>query len=170
MLYICESDEEYHFLFFIIKKKKKKNKIMEKKIVRGDIFIIPNMPTTLGEGALFAKMMCPKLESVGIKNTPDNEVLIQVWVTSPECDNWPDHHRSYNDMMGGTEDEMFPGYLPSSLFKDKKEGDIVSFENDTTRFELTCTQKNYRYRAFGNFEKVLSDLLNAYKAYDTIDV
>ena len=140
-----------------------------KKVVKGDIFIIPNMPTTLGEGTLFNKMMRPKLESVGLKNTPDNEVLIQVWVTSSECDNWPNHHGAYNNMMG-TKDEMFPGYLPSSLFKDKKEGDVVSFENDTTKFELTCTQKNYRYRAFGSFEKVLSDLLNAYKAYDTIDV
>lgn len=142
---------------------------MEKKIVRGDIFIIPNMPTTLGEGTLFNKMTRPKLEAVGLKNTPADEILIQVWVTSPECNNWPDHYGAYNKMLG-TEDEMFPGYLPSSLFKDKKEGDIVSFENDTTKFELTCTQRNYRYRRFGNFEKVFDDLINAYKAYDTIDV
>jgi len=142
---------------------------MEKKIVKGDVFIIPNMPTTLGEGTLFNKMTRPKLDAVGLKNTPADEILIQVWVTSPECNNWPDHYGAYNKMLG-TEDETFPGYLPSSLFKDKKEGDVVTIENDTTRFELTCTQKNYRYRAFGNFEKVFNDLINAYKAYDTVDV
>jgi len=144
---------------------------MNKTIVKGDIFIIPNMAGT-GKDLLpiAAKSMKEKWSRLmGIELKDENEKLIEVWVTSEVCNNWSCTYGGFQKHIGvelsdhNEKDEnsflvgYFPRLLPISVLKWKKEGDVLKFHcpEYNVDIELTCNQLGYRYSRLGKFEKVL---------------
>ena len=150
----------------------------EKTVVKGDVFIIPNT------AEIFSNFSSPEWQAeklsrlVGIK-PQDDDRMVEVWITSPEVDNWQDNFAGFQkeiglftdenqevewEMENGSESRLlgyFPKYFPAKVFAGKNEGDKVTFycpEYDVN-VVLTCKQQDYRYASFGNFEDVLRSVL-----------
>lgn len=154
--------------------------------INGDIFIIPNSAPRLKDywmesfKAKMQKYMHQICELNGLKFDETVDRCVETWYTSPEmeCDNIPDHDIHF-EYEGEKYQLTFPSgrQLPSPLFKDKKEGDVVEikvpvyirkydrphykdkmFDEDietVVTLKLKLAQTEYRYRSFGNFEDVL---------------
>ena len=118
---------------------------MEKKIVKGDFFIIPNMPENVL--AQISKS-CPQVAENRKKNLESfvgrtislDESMVQIWATSPESDNWECHRHP--------EIENFPTWLPAKELEGVKEGDTITLHQKDTIIELTAKQLEYRYRKY----------------------
>lgn len=115
-------------LYFYFKdiNKLKKNKIMSNvKTVKGDIFIIPNEAFKLDS-------LCPdSVRNTIIKRTQrliglklsGSEIMAEVWITSPECDNWSSTYGGLQKHLGielkdwneRDEDSYLVGYFPKLL-------------------------------------------------------
>jgi hypothetical protein len=100
-----------------------------------------------------------QISCLGLKiDLHPNDMLVQVWCTSPDSENWQDHGGL---QLGGhklTPGE-FPGYLPVRLFDGKTEGMTIEIEAENGEIiELTLSQLKYRYRRFGTFDQVLKQL------------
>ena len=104
----------------------------------GDIFIIPNPALYVWE-KLFGGFMT-KLDAVNV----------QVWISSEDCENWGSHA-----VQNGP---MHIGYLPLEMLAGVKEGDVIEFEKNGYKYQLTAAQKKYRYKNFGTFEEVLKKI------------
>ena len=99
--------------------------------------------------------------------------MVQVWAGNDMVDNFADHWRDYQRKILGNQDiklykgahpDSFPTHLPLSLFKDKKEGDIVTLRRaDGLVINLELNQLQSRYRNFGKFEEILSLLVEQTK-------
>jgi hypothetical protein len=142
---------------------------METKIVKGDIFIIPNPAGTvkdfLPESAKSMKEKWSRL--IGIKLKDEDEKLIEVWVASETCDDWACTYGGFQKHIGvelcDPKDEdsflvgYFPKFLPISVLKGKKEDDVLKFHcpEYNVDIELTCNQLGRKYRWAGEFEKAL---------------
>ena len=140
-----------------------------KKLVRGDVFIIPNIcdrfETFPSDSREWIKEKHSHLTGIEPK---DEDIMLQVWITSEECANWNDHQGGFQNVLGlptttKWEDSRegrllgyFPSYYPASIFAGKKEGDEVTLDCPEygVQIVLTCRQRNYRYSRFGNFEEV----------------
>ena len=153
--------------------------------INGAIFIIPNHAPRLEDYWMesfktkMQKYMHQICELNGLKFDETVDRCVETWFTSPEmeCDNIPDHH-IYFECDGEKYQLIFPSgrQLPSPLFKDKKEGDVIEIKvpayirkYDNPRYidpvegdvetivtlKLKLAQTEYRYRNFGNFEEVL---------------
>ena len=132
---------------------------MEKKIYNAEMFIIPNS-IYREEGSDYNywwKGIDTKYENYFGKEFSEKEKgnrrLVQIWTCSEDSDNWTDHGCPIDN-------HVFPGWLPSWLIRDMKEGDTI--EIDLPKFNavlrLTAAQLKYRYRRFGTFENVLRQL------------
>ena len=130
---------------------------MKKKIYEAEMFIIPNS-IYREEGSEYDywwKGIDAKFEKYFGKEFAErdrgNRKLVQIWICSDDgSDNWTDHGCPIDN-------ESFPGWLPSWLIRDMKEGDTI--EIDLPKFnavlKLTAAQLKYRYKGFGKFEDVL---------------
>jgi hypothetical protein len=147
------------------------------KVVKGDIFIIPNVAEKFSSFSSTDWMRERSERLIGIE-PKDEDKMLQVWITSEQCDNWQSNFAGCQKEIGllketdeiewedkkGREARLlgyFPSYIPASVFAGKKEGDEINFhcpEYDVDII-LTCRQKNYRYASFGNFEDVLRHVL-----------
>ena len=135
---------------------------MEKKIVKGDIFIIPNGKVNIEN---FFRPEVKKQQftkATGYKINDDDE-MVQVWVTSEGIDNWQCHRGWLEECQlkeeGGFHD-LFPGYFPVRVLENLTEGDVLECipQGGDVKIELTCRQKDYRYSRFGTFEECLRNL------------
>ena len=141
------------------------------KTVKGDIFIIPNETfklDSLRPDSVRNTIIRRTQRLIGLKLS-GSEIMAEVWITSPECDNWSSTYGGFQKHLGielkdwNERDEdsylvgYFPKLFPSQILEDKKEGDtiILRCPEYGVNIELTCRQKNYRYARFGNFEDVL---------------
>ena len=137
------------------------------KIVKGEIFIIPNPAGRLREdfGASWIKERAKK--QLGIEIKPEEKV-VQIWVKSPESDNWSCRYGGFQktaDVPFDEEDESrenklmgyFTSYLPLRYLQNKKEGDTIELTSPAygVKIELTCKQIGNRYERFGCFEEAL---------------
>ena len=113
-----------------------------------DVFIIPNSACSVEE----AKSNYPS-ELQSELFISDDERMVQMWVTNDECENW-DCHKNPFCHYGA-----FPSRFPASLFKGKKEGDVVDIVIGGATFHMKLAQTAYRYRSHGNFETVLASLV-----------
>ena len=151
---------------------------MKNVVVKGDIFIIPNVAEKFSNfhSPEWVKEKLGRL--VGIE-PQDEDKMVEVWITSPEIDNWQCDFAGFQRMIGLIKDEVdedlwenrmgrearilgyFPQYIPASVFAGKKEGDEINFHCPEHNVDiiLTCRQRNYRYSSFGNFEDVLKNVL-----------
>lgn len=155
-----------------------KNNENKNKSVVGDIFIIPNIAEK------FENFCSPEWIKEGMRRLvgiepQDEEKMVEVWITSPEVDNWQCNFAGFQRAIGLIKDEAeedlwekekgcvarllgyFPQYIPASMFAGKKEGDEINFHCPEYGVDiiLTCRQRNYRYASFGNFEDVLRNVL-----------
>ena len=132
-------------------------------MITEDMFIIPNMP----EDILFQiKESLPEMADNYIKRIENlignpvdiKESMVQIWVTSPDSDNWTDN--GHPELK-----ERFTKYLPASVLKDVKEGDVLHFNLENKQVELKANQLGYRYARFGKFEEVYESGQKAWKEF-----
>ena len=123
----------------------------------GDVFIIPNaLEIFRGELNEYDLNWRENIHADLDPDMPREEAYLQVWCTTPgnNQSNWGCH-----PSLEG-EQRHFPSHLPISLFKGKKEGDVITFESPTWgHIELRLNCLSYRYRSYGRFEEVLAKLL-----------
>jgi hypothetical protein len=162
--------------------KAKEDKII---VVKGDIFIVPNLP----------RYECGKCKNdvkktFSIKMHP-NEPLIEVWAASNESNNWSSNPHPILK-------RIFPNYLPINLLADKKEGDVINITLDENfiraynekikndfeecfiplfniahtklQIQLTCKQVGYRYENYGSFENALQSVKNDFSGYANFSI
>lgn len=100
-----------------------------KKIITGDVFIIPNGVLT-PEDVSFADTY-HSLYITAIKNDvkfDNNTRFVQVWFCTPgnSDSNWVDHYiDGYKELKGW---RPISSYLPVDIFANKKEGDVVTID------------------------------------------
>jgi hypothetical protein len=142
---------------------------MNKQIISGNVFIIPNMlfkPSSESDfhADQFNKSaMKHEIEQViGRKITAD-EVLVEVWAFTPgennsnwSCHTWP-----------GKEICRFPRYLPLKDLENLKEGETITLESENFKISLTADQLGTRYRDFGKFEDVLKDRIDVFNTWES---
>lgn len=146
-------------------------------VIQADVFIIPNKCYPIDEEPFFTEEIIRNQYGLfganGIKPS-GRELMLEAWITANDgtpfkCDNLCDHvwkHDGYRCTLS------YDRNVPASLFKDKKEGDIVSVvlpvdrapidrndpekKKDTVwvKFELKCAQNDHRYARCGNFEHI----------------
>ena len=144
------------------------------KIVKGDIFIIPNAAEKIKSfDPVSSNWVREKLKKqLGIEIQPE-EKLIQVWIKSPESDNWGDAYGGFQKTANVPFDEedesrenklmgYFTPFLPLRYLQNKKEGDTIELTSPAyggVKIELTCKQIGNRYERFGRFEEALEFVL-----------
>ena len=126
-------------------------------------FIVPNdgMRFNLFLDCL-RKSMKKDLNNIGIV-PEDTDDMIQVWISAENEDNCSDHGFP-DDILKtlGLEDESrfdrrCPKFLPYSILKDVKEGDVKQFvAPNGAMINIKFEQLPYRYRRFGTFEETLN--------------
>lgn len=146
--------------------------------VNCDGFIIPNHGGKIRDGFLFADEMTEYFTKVAKMNgttfDTENDTIMQVWLCNEDSDNIV-CHGAFVEIPGENDnvrDIWFPQheYFLSKLFKDKKEGDVVSMEipvvlagefdeighglDATLHLNIKLSQQKYRYRGHGTFEEV----------------
>lgn len=133
------------------------------KVEKGDIFIVPMSirgKLNIYDQQRFKNRLTDIGNDLGISLDEDEDCLIEVWVTDKVhygCENWFLSKKIDGVIIG------FPLYLPVRLFKDKREGETVSFKWKGHDIELTLNQLGYRHKQYGPFEEVLKDLEDSYK-------
>lgn len=140
---------------------------MNKQVISGNIFIIPNMlfkPSSESEFHVdqFNRSMKPRIEKIVGREVSENEVYVQVWAFDPNDNdsNWSDHS------WPGEEITRFPHYLPYKELEGLKEGEKITLESESFKVSLTADQLGTRYRRFGRFEEVLKDRKEVFDAWE----
>lgn len=140
---------------------------MNKQIISGNVFIIPNMlfkPSSEGEFHVefFKKSTQEKIEKIVGREVSEDEVYVQVWAFTPgeSNSNWSDH------FWPGEEITSFPNYLPYKELENLKEGETITLESENFKISLTADQLGTRYRSFGRFEDVLKDRIKVFNAWE----
>jgi len=142
----------------------------------GDVFIVPNSLCALSEMAPSAQERVREdLKRLNINGFRCSEVgldepLVQVWVTSPECDNWHCHSWKGMPFYGGKENQYagLTEFWPARALMGVEEGTkfvahMSDYKGEEWRLVLTPRQEGYRYRGRGPFEQVLRDLLARFR-------
>lgn len=162
--------------------------------INASVFIIPNSAARIKD--LFEFDQEEKLHQMeeickvnGLTFDPEKDYLIECWYHSKEynCDNMPDHNIHCIGEDGCRNRISFPyrRYLPSNIFENHKEGDVINIklpailekfthyeDNDPedlqeeeidiiTDIKLELNQLDYRYGRFGPFENVLEKVIGA---------
>lgn len=149
---------------------------MEKRVIKGDVFIIPNYAIKMADfpEQLWIKEKLSRL--AGIETIGDKEKIIRLCITSDDCDNWQKDFAGIQKIIGVHEEDFqynckssresrllgyFPSYFPSRIFEGVKEGDTVRLDcpEYNVVIELTCKQLDSRYNTFGRFEEVFQSVL-----------
>jgi hypothetical protein len=145
-----------------------------KNVINGDVFIIPNDLCRVSDFLPCSQEhVIENLKNFGFNEIDESTLLVQVWATGPEVDNWSCHgwlpeflDNEEINSIGELSIERFPDYLPVSLFIGMKEGDNVMINTKPEeslkkglKITLKLAQLKYRYRNWGPFEKVLQQKL-----------
>jgi len=145
--------------------------VINRNIVVGDVFIVPNSLCALSEMAPSAreriKRDLARLSVYGLLDrVKEDEPLVQLWFTNKDCDNWLDHHWEGMPFYGGKENQYagLAAYWPVRALMGIEEGDtfkarMVDYKGEEWELILTPNQEGYRYLHHGSFGKVLRDLL-----------
>ena len=101
-------------------------------------FVVPNPASRMTLGNV------QDLPAYCVDKKKKNDIYVEVWITSDEYDNVACH--------GGP---ISWSFFPESLFKGKKEGDVIKIG----KYDVTLQQTGFRYQSFGRFENVLEKVL-----------
>lgn len=139
----------------------------------GDMFIIPNSFIRLSEEDKESRLSVQVRDIFSHYNmTPeDDELMTQVWIVAKDdlgTENLTDHGCHFMDEDERKYASPHISIIPTRIFEDKKEGDIVDvqFKHHQSDPEFECefilhlrlAQSEYRYRRFGQFEEVFEKL------------
>lgn len=127
-----------------------------KKVIEGEIFIIPNLaksPSSYWGQERFSEyveQVVKYASDVMDIRTHDlsEDRMVEVWTTSEDSDNWSDH--GHPRIEG-----RFPDRFPAKWLEGLTEGDVLVLVGKNQRYFLVCNQTSYRYQRFGTFEEVL---------------
>ena len=87
------------------------------------------------------------IRSYGVDEA-NEKYLIAVHVESQDCQDWLFQH--YNN---------YTGYIPYSLIKGVKEGEVLSINWGEHTMKLKAVQANYKYSEHTKFEEALKDIV-----------
>ena len=138
------------------------------------IFIVPNPAMVINETEGSARLLKQENNSratFGMKPLKKGDKLIQVWITSPEIDNWANSRVTFENKQGqvratSSKDEtgnFFPSYLTLEEIGDVKEGELIALPlfDGKLNLILEAAQLNYGYRRIGSsFEDVRDSLID----------
>lgn len=113
-------------------------------MLKGTIYIIPNAFTILNENK---KNMC----YYEVEEVKGNQVCFEGRIINDENDNWGNHK-----YLG----KEFKNNFPVSLFKGKKEGEIVEITILGKEVKLTCSAK---FKSDETFEELLYFLSQSFR-------
>lgn len=113
------------------------------------IFIVPNSAWTLQEGYDWERWAekCP--------NVTGAEKMVQLWWFNPTDSKGVDNSVCHRGDGHGIISE----YVPASWLEGLNEGESRTLTFRGGDVKVTANQSSYRYRRFGNFEEVLSQVL-----------
>jgi hypothetical protein len=147
-------------------KKKKEEKLLfevtpdSDGVIRGDVFIIPQsllfLENCTGGLEHFEQLKRIYHRHLSLKDVLSDEFYVRIQCSSGRTGNW--------QVFEMPDRECFPDYLPVSIFDNKKEGDVISFNSKWGKIELTLSQK-IRGKNEGTFETVLARLIKEAKKY-----
>ena len=139
--------------------------------IKADVFIVPNGSFKVSEKTF--EWVRSDLFKIFRANQNDgeeflNQIWVQIWFVTRGNDesNWTDHDIDGFEELRGW--KPLTQYLPKSLFKNHKEGDVITInlpiwrktpageEYSKIKVELCLKQSSYRYARFGKFEEVLA--------------
>ena len=146
-------------------------------------FIIPN-PTYKANNYAISYVRDEAIKACELNGIDhENEQMLQLWMTNDQCDNISDHTFKFaTDEPNQEVRHCFPGEIPnlvpSSLFKGKDDGDVVTYKwqchcNDMDvkkrdwdnmgdeiefTFNITLAQKEFRYRS-KSFKEFFDELI-----------
>lgn len=143
-----------------------------KTLVKGEIFIIPNMADVWPENSGVGEYMKERLlKQLGIESDPTKEKMVQIQVCSEDSEDWGKYGEfqrianvpfdlSASAKINKTDADRLMGVfvtrIPVRLLQDKKEGDLLELKSSYgIKIKLTCKQIGNRYESFGKFEEVL---------------
>lgn len=134
-----------------------------KKVIEGDLFIIPNLAMSVSNyfsQERFDSWIDEKVEEVA--DTMDMRThdlsadrFIQIWATSPRSENWCDHGM-------GIGYGHFPSHIPARWLEGLREDDVLVIAGVKNRFYLRCRQDPYRYGSMSPFERCLESVNKDY--------
>lgn len=87
------------------------------------------------------------IRSYGVDEA-NEKYLIAVHVESQDCQDWL--FQRYHD---------YTGYIPYSLIKDTKEGEVILINWGEYTIQLKAVQSNYKYSEHTKFEEALKDIV-----------
>ena len=119
-----------------------------KTILRGEMSVkSPQYSVCLRNHLVLRDKVNDIIRSYGVDEA--NEIfLIAVHVESQDCQDWLFQH--YHD---------YTGYIPYSLIKDTKEGEVLSINWGEHLIQLKAVQANYKYSEHTKFEEALKDIV-----------
>lgn len=119
-----------------------------KTILRGEMSIkAPQYSINLKNHLVLRDKINEIIRSYGVDEA-NEKYLIAVHVESQDCQDWL-FQRYHN----------YTGYIPYSLIKDTKEGEILSINWGEHLIQLKAVQANYKYSEHTKFEEALKDIV-----------
>ena len=79
---------------------------------------------------------------------PENESMLEMWLVGENCDNINDHRFEFETSNGETRvcfSGEIPRLVPSSLFKNKDDGDVITY-----KWQCHCNKSDTRLRDWDN--------------------
>lgn len=141
--------------------------------IHADAFIVPNHASPIRHHSypnrIWYKQVC---ELNGVSFEQDDTMLVQLWMTSANCENLQDLYPEFR-YQDGYYEYLMPSLFPAALFIGHKEGELMNVKIPITAvdsdgehkdFLLNATirlaQNEYRYSQYGPFECALETVLH----------
>lgn len=119
-----------------------------KTILRGEMAVkAPQYSINLKKHLVLRDKINNIIRSYGVDEA-DEIFLIAVHVESQDCQDWL-FQRYHN----------YTGYIPYSLIKDTKEGEVILINWGEYTIQLKAVQANYKYSEHTKFEEALKDIV-----------
>lgn len=149
-------------------------------MLNANIFVVPNEAVKVKdcfypeEMEAYASTLCAMND---VEFDSETDRLIELWFVSENSDNMSDHGFDTTDDLTGEEIHVRVGglncYVPSKLINIKEgESTTITFPVMASRkgirgewktsiitMELTANQLGYRYSRYGEFQKVIEDVI-----------
>lgn len=145
------------------------------KVIKCVTFVIPNSYCRLDKLFMHEALVEKWQFWLGVTKVDPNEKLVQVWTHDGvgKDSNWQDHQPEEDvlaafDALGNRKKSkaerehqhylnFWPGFVPYSLIKNVKDGDVIKFyPRPDIVIEMTCTQQGGRYGDIGNFNELVT--------------
>ena len=119
-----------------------------KTILRGEMAVkAPQYSINLKKHLVLRNKINDIIRSYGVDEA-NEKYLIAVHVESQDCQDWLfQHYHNYT------------GYIPYSLIKGVKEGEVLSINWGEHTMKLKAVQANYKYSEHTKFEEALKDIV-----------